>query len=41
MKKLFVLSIAVLFALLGTQAFASPPVSPPVEGFLITTHTDI
>jgi hypothetical protein len=41
MKKLFVLSIAVLFALLGTQAFASPPVAPPVEGFIITTTTEI
>jgi len=41
MKRLLVLSIVVLFALLGTQAFASPPVAPPVEGFLITTQTDI
>jgi len=41
MKKLFVLSIVVLFALLGTQAFASPPVAPPVEGFIITTETSI
>jgi hypothetical protein len=39
MKKLFVLSIVVLFALLGAQAFASPPVAPPVEGFIITSET--
>jgi hypothetical protein len=27
--------LVVAFALLGTQAFASPPIQPPVEGFII------
>jgi len=35
MKKLMLLSLVVAFALLGTQAFASPPITPPVEGFII------
>jgi len=35
MKKLMLLSLVVAFALLGTQAFASPPIQPPVEGFII------
>lgn len=41
MKKIFLLSIVVAFALFGMQAFASPPVPPPVEGFIILTTTDI
>jgi len=41
MKKLMLLSLVVAFALVGTQAFASPPVKPPVEGFIITSTTDI
>jgi hypothetical protein len=41
MKKLVMLSIVVAFVLLGAQAFASPPVKPPVEGFIITSETDI
>jgi len=35
MKKLMLLSVVVAFALLGAQAFASPPIEPPVEGFII------
>ena len=41
MKKLFMLSIVVMLALVGAQVFASPPVPPPVEGFIIQTTTDI
>jgi hypothetical protein len=41
MKKLLVLSIMVAFVVLGAQAFASPPVKPPVEGFIITSETEI
>jgi hypothetical protein len=41
MKKLLVLSIVVAFAVLGAQAFASPPVAPPVEGFIIDSFTEI
>jgi hypothetical protein len=41
MKKLIVLSVVVAFAFLGTQAFASPPIKPPVEGFVIHSFTDI
>jgi hypothetical protein len=41
MKKLFVLSLVVAFALLAGQAFASPPIAPPVEGFIIKSTTEI
>ena len=41
MKKLLVLSIMVAFVVLGAQAFASPPVKPPVEGFIIDSFTEI
>jgi len=41
MKKLILFSLIVAFALVGAQAFASPPVAPPVEGFIITSTTDI
>lgn len=41
MKKVLLLSLVVSFVLLGAQAFASPPVAPPVEGFIITSFTDI
>jgi len=41
MKKLLLLSLVVAFAFLGTQAFASPPVAPPVEGFVIHSYTEV
>jgi hypothetical protein len=41
MKKFVILSLVVAFALLGAQAFASPPIKPPVEGFIIDTYTKI
>jgi hypothetical protein len=41
MKKLFILSLVVAFALLAGQAFASPPIAPPVEGFIIKSTTEI
>lgn len=41
MRKLYVLALAAAFMLIGAQAFASPPVAPPPEGFLITTETTI
>jgi hypothetical protein len=41
MKKLILFSLIVAFALVGAQAFASPPVAPPPEGFIITSTTDI
>jgi hypothetical protein len=41
MKKLMLLSLVMAVALLGTQAFASPPIQPPVEGFVIHSFTDI
>lgn len=41
MKKIFLLSIVVVFALIGPLAFASPPIAPPVEGFIIKTTTNI
>lgn len=34
------IALAAMFAFVGTT-FASPPVEPPKEGFLITTNTDI
>jgi len=41
MKKLILLSMVVAFVLVGAQAFASPPIQPPVEGFIILTTTRI
>jgi hypothetical protein len=41
MKKLMLLSLVVGVALLGTQAFASPPIAPPVEGFIIHSFTEV
>jgi hypothetical protein len=41
MKKFVILSLVVAFALLGAQAFASPPIKPPVEGFIIDSYTKI
>jgi hypothetical protein len=41
MKKLMLLSLIVAFALLGTQAFASPPIKPPVEGFIIEKSINV
>jgi len=41
MKKVLFLSVIVAFALLGAQAFASPPIKPPVEGFIIDSYTKI
>lgn len=41
MKKLFLSLMVVAFVLVGAQAFASPPIKPPVEGFVITSTTDI
>jgi len=41
MKKLFVLAVALAFVVVGAQAFASPPVKPPAEGFIISTETAI
>jgi len=41
MKKVLFLSMVVAIALLGTQVFASPPITPPVEGFIIHSFTDI
>jgi hypothetical protein len=41
MKKLMLFSLVVAVALLGAQAFASPPVAPPVEGFIIDSFTEI
>lgn len=41
MKKFVILSLVVAFALLGAQAFASPPIAPPIEGFIIESYTKI
>jgi len=41
MKKLFLLLMVVAVVLVGAQAFASPPIAPPVEGFVITSSTTI
>jgi hypothetical protein len=41
MKKFILLSVVVSFALLATQAFASPPIQPPVEGFIIHSFTEV
>lgn len=41
MKRMYVLLLVVSFLALGAQAMASPPVSSPTEGFLITTNTEI
>jgi hypothetical protein len=40
MKKLYVLLLVAAFLLVGAQAFASPPIGPPVEGFVITSTID-
>lgn len=41
MKKFVMLLLVVAFALLGTQAFAVPPVENGPEGFIIHSFTDI
>ena len=41
MKRFLMLSLVVAFALLGTQAFAVPPVENGPEGFIIHSFTDI
>jgi len=41
MKKLLMLLTIVSLALLGTQAFAVPPVENGPEGFIIHSFTDI
>lgn len=41
MKKFFILSLVVAFLFLGAQAFASPPIKPPVEGFIIKSFTEV
>lgn len=41
MKKLLMLLVVVSFVALGAQAFASPPIKPPVEGFIIDSYTFI
>lgn len=41
MKKLYLFPIAVVFLFLGAQAMASPPVTPPPEGFIIKSETSI
>jgi hypothetical protein len=41
MKKFLMLSLVVAFALLGTQAFAVPPVENGPEGFIIHSFTKI
>jgi hypothetical protein len=41
MKKWLLLCAVIAFSVLGAQAFASPPVAPPVEGFIINSFTDI
>jgi len=41
MKKFIMLSLVVAFALLGTQAFAVPPVENGPEGFIIHSFTKI
>lgn len=41
MKKLVIAALALMLVVFGAQAFASPPVAPPVEGFVITTETAI
>jgi hypothetical protein len=42
MRKIFLLlCMGSCFVLLGAQAFASPPVAPPVEGFIIKSTTVI
>lgn len=41
MKKFFILSLVVAFLFLGAQVFASPPIKPPVEGFIISSFTEI
>lgn len=41
MRRLYLLAIVVAFVFPRAQAMASPPVSPPPEGFVITTQTNI